>query len=180
MTSSLFAAFAFAASIAAGAPARAQATAQTEQSAHTQRSVRIFDLGVRPLYSFPEALGITAEVHPFGGNFTLEGGVGISPIEAFTWNAAAKYRFPVYAGDSFRFSLGPGVGSHWLFERGQPIDGQLVSAFAAGEAVWWRDQFGFRLALDAGVAHAVYDAPTGAKLGTFPVFNGSIGIAFRL
>ena len=157
--------------------ARAPATAQTVR---TERSVRIVDLGIRPLYSFPEALGITAEVHPFGGKFTLEGGVGMSPLESLTWNAAAKYRFLVYSGESLRFSVGPGVGSHWLFEKGQPIDGQLVSAFAAAEAVWWRDRFGFRLALDAGVAHPVYDAPEGAKLGTFPVFNGSIGIAFRI
>jgi hypothetical protein len=161
------------ASLTAGAPARAQAV-------RTERSVRIADLGIRPLYSFPEALGITAEVHPFGGKFTLEGGIGMSPIQALTWNAAAKYRFLLYSGESLRFSLGPGVGSHWFFERGQPIDGQLVSAFAAAEAVWWRDRFGFRLSLDAGVAHPVYDAPEGAKLETFPVFNGSIGIAFRL
>jgi hypothetical protein len=157
--------------------ARAPASAQTVS---TERSVRIVDLGFRPLYSFPEALGITAEVHPFGGNFTIEGGVGMSPLESLTWNAAVKYRFLVYSGESLRFSVGPGVGSHWLFEKGQPIDGQLLSAFAAAEAVWWRDRFGFRLALDAGVAHPVYDAPEGAKLETFPVFNGSIGVAFRL
>jgi hypothetical protein len=166
-------AVAFASLIAAGAPARAQPL-------RTERSVRVADLGIRPLFSFPEALGLTAEVHPFGGKFTLEGGVGMSPIQALTWNAAAKYRFLVYSGESLRFSVGPGVGSHWFFERGYPIDGQLVSAFAAAEAVWWRDQFGFRLALDAGVAHPVHDAPEGAKLGTFPVFNSSIGIAFRL
>jgi len=157
--------------------ARAPATAQTVR---TERSVRVVDLGIRPLYSFPEALGITAEVHPFGGNFTIEGGVGMSPLESLTWNAAVKYRFLVYTGDSVRLSVGPGVGSHWLFEKGQPINGQLLSAFAATEAVWWRDRFGFRLALDAGVAYPVYDAPEGAKLGTFPVFNGSIGVAFRL
>jgi len=157
--------------------ARAPASAQTVS---TERSLRIVDLGFRPLYSFPEALGITAEVHPFGGNFTIEGGVGMSPLESLTWNAAVKYRFLVYSGESLRFSVGPGVGSHWLFEKGQPIDGQLLSAFAAAEAVWWRDRFGFRLALDAGVAHPVYDAPEGAKLETFPVFNGSIGVAFRL
>ena len=40
----LLATLAFASLIAAAAPARAQATAQAEQSAHTQRSVRIFDL----------------------------------------------------------------------------------------------------------------------------------------
>jgi hypothetical protein len=174
MRSSLLAvAVTFAALIASGAPAAAQPL-------RTERSLRIVDLGFRPLYSFPEALGITLEVHPFGGNLTIEGGAGMSPIESLTWNAALKYRFPVYAGESLRFSVGPGVGSHWLFEKGQPIDGQLLTAFAAAEAVWWRDRFGFRLALDAGVAHPVYDAPEGAKLGTWPVFNSSIGVAFRL
>ena len=172
-SSRLGAVVAFACLLAPGARAVAQ-------TLHTERTVRIVDLGVRPLFSFPEALGITAEVHPFGGRFTVEGGAGMSPLQSLSWNAALKYRFPVYAGERLRFSVGPGFGSHWLFEKGQPIDGQLLSAFAAAEAVWWRDQFGFRLALDAGVAHPVYDAPEGAKLGTFPVFNSSIGLAFRL
>ena len=172
-SSHLGAAVAFACSIAPGPRAVAQPL-------HAERSLRIVDLGVRPLYSFPEALGIVAELHPFGGNFTVEGGAGMSPVESFSWNAAVKYRFLAYAGESLRFSVGPGFGSHWLFEKGQPIDRQLVTVFAAAEAVWWRDRFGFRLALDAGVGRAVYEAPGRTKLGTFPVFNGSIGLAFRL
>lgn len=150
------------------------------QTALTERRVRIADLGLRPLVSFPDALGVTAEVHPFGGNLALEGGVGMSPYVAFTWTAAVKYRFVVYTGDQLQFSVGPGVGSHWLFERGQPIDGHLLSAFVTAEAVWWKDNFGFRLALDAGVMHPIYDAPTGANLATSPMFNGTIGMAFRL
>jgi hypothetical protein len=150
------------------------------QTVHTERRVRIADLALRPLVSFPDALGVTAEVHPFGGNLALEGGAGMSPYVAFTWTAAVKYRFVVYTGEQLQFSLGPGVGSHWLFERGQPIDGQLLSGFVTAEAVWWKDNFGFRLALDAGVMHPIYDAPVGANLTTSPMFNGSIGMAFRL
>ena len=150
------------------------------QTVHTERRVRIVDVGLRPLVSFPDALGVTAELHPFGGNLTLEGGAGMSPYVAFTWTAAVKYRFVVYTGEQLQFSVGPGVGSHWLFERGQPIDGHLLSAFVTAEAVWWKDNFGFRLALDAGVMHPIYDAPVGANLATSPMFNGTIGMAFRL
>jgi hypothetical protein len=153
------------------------------QAAHTERRVRIVDVGFRPLVSMPDALGLTAEVHLFGGNLALEGGVGMSPVVAFTWTAAVKYRFVVYTGEQVQLSVGPGVGSHWLFERGSPIDQQLLSAFATLEAVWWKwwdDRIGFRLAMDAGVMHPIYDAPEGSNLGTTPVFNGSIGWAFRL
>ena len=154
------------------------------QAVHTERRVRIADLGFRPLVSFPDALGVTAEVHPLGGNLAIEGGAGISPYVAFTWTAAVKYRFVVYTGEQLQCSVGPGVGSHWLFERGQPIDGHLLSAFVTAEAVWWKwwdDRLGFRLALDAGVMHPIYDVPgMGASLATSPMFNGSIGMAFRL
>jgi hypothetical protein len=150
------------------------------QAVHTQRRVRIADVGLRPLVSFPDALGVTAEVHPLGGNLVLEVGAGMSPYVAFTWTAAVKYRFVVYTGEQLQFSVGPGVGSHWLFERGQPIDGHLLSGFVTAEAVWWKDNFGFRLALDAGVMHPIYDAPMGANLATSPMFNGTIGMAFRL
>ena len=158
----------------------APATGAHAQALPTERRLRIADVGLRPLVSFPDALGVTVEVHPFGGNLTLEGGAGISPYVAFTWTAAVKYRFVVYTGEQLQLSVGPGVGSHWLFERGQPIDGHLLSGFVTAEAVWWRDNFGFRLALDAGVMHPIYDAPEGANLGTTPMFNGSIGMAFRL
>ena len=47
--------------------------------------------------------------------------------------------------------------------------------------MWWKDRVGFRLALDAGFMHPIYDAPgIGANLATSPMFNGSIGVAFRL
>ena len=49
------------------------------QTVHTERRVRIADLGFRPLVSMPDALGLTAEVHPFGGNLAIEGGAGMSP-----------------------------------------------------------------------------------------------------
>jgi len=166
--------------LAHAANAHAQAASADAQALHTERRVRIADVGLRPLVSFPDALGVTVEVHPFGGNLTLEGGAGISPYVAFTWTAAVKYRFVVYTGERLQLSVGPGVGSHWLFERGQPIDGHLLSGFVTAEAVWWRDNFGFRLALDAGVMHPIYDAPEGANLGTTPMFNGTIGMAFRL
>ena len=91
-SSRLGAVVAFACLLAPGA----RAVAQTLQ---TERTVRIVDLGVRPLFSFPEALGITAELHPFGGRFTVEGGAGMSPLQSLSWNAALKYRFPVYAGE---------------------------------------------------------------------------------
>jgi len=166
--------------VVAGMAVLAHAASAHAQTLHTQRRVRIADVGLRPLVSFPDALGVTVEVHPFGGNLTLEGGAGMSPYVAFTWTAAVKYRFVVYTGEQLQLSVGPGVGSHWLFERGQPIDGHLLSGFVTAEAVWWRDNFGFRLALDAGVMHPIYDAPAGANLGTTPMFNGTIGMAFRL
>jgi hypothetical protein len=34
--------------------------------------------------------------------------------------------------------------------------------------------------MDLGVAQAVYDAPMGADLGTIPMFNSSIGLAWRM
>ena len=164
-----------------GVTLAALAAAAHAQAVHTtERRVRIVDVGLRPLVSFPDALGVTAEVHPFGGNLALEAGAGMSPYVAFTWTAAVKYRFVVYTGDQLQFSVGPGVGSHWLFERGQPIDGHLLSGFVTAEAVWWKDNFGFRLALDAGVMHPIYDAPVGPNLATSPMFNGTIGMAFRL
>jgi hypothetical protein len=150
------------------------------QTPPAEQPVRIFDFGVRPLVSFPDALGVTLEVHPLGGNFTLEAGAGMSPVVAFTWTAAAKYRFPVYTGEQVVLSIGPGVGTHSLFERGPPIDEQFVSAFASAELVSWRGRWGFRVAMDAGVAHAIYDAPMGANIGTAPMFNSSIGFAYRL
>jgi hypothetical protein len=161
----------------------ASAGSARAQTVHTERRLRIADFGFRPLVSMPDALGVTAEVHPFGGNLAIEGGAGMSPVVAFTWTAAVKYRFVVYTGERAQLSVGPGVGSSWLFERGQPIDQQLLSGFVTVEAVWWRwwdDRVGFRLAMDAGVMHPIYDAPDGSHLGTTPVFNGSIGWAFRL
>jgi hypothetical protein len=152
------------------------------QPGQTERRARLVDVGLRPLLSFPDALGLTAEVHPFGGNLTLEGGAGMSPYVAFTWTVAVKYRFVVYTAERFQLSIGPGVGSHWLFERGQPIDGQLLSAFVSTEAVWWNwwdGRLGFRMALDAGVMHPIHDAPTGPNLVTSPMFNVSLGVAFR-
>jgi hypothetical protein len=151
--------------------------------AQTEHRARLVDVGLRPVVSFPDALGLTAEVHPFGGNLALEGGAGMSPYVAFTWTAAVKYRFVVYSGERFQLSIGPGVGSHWLFERGQPIEGQLLSGFVTTEAVWWNwwdGRAGFRLGLDAGIMHPIHDAPAGPDLGTSPMFNGSIGVAFRL
>jgi hypothetical protein len=153
------------------------------QAVHTERRVRIVDVGFRPLVSVPDALGLTAEVHPFGGKLAIEGGVGMSPLVAFTWTTAVKYRFLVYTGEQVQLSVGPGVGSHWLFDRDGTIFGHQLSAFATVEAVWWKwwdDRIGFRLAMDAGVMHPIYDAPEGSSLGTMPVFNGSIGWAFRL
>ena len=44
----------------------------------------------------------------------------------------------------------------------------------------WDDRFGFRLAMDGGVMHPIYDAPEGANLATTPMFNGTIGLSFRL
>ena len=159
----------------------AHAESSRAQPLHTERSLRIADVGLRPLLSFPDAIGVTAEVHPLGGNLAIEGGAAFSVYVSNVWTAAVKYRFVVHATETFQFSVGPGVGSHWFFERGFPIDGQLVSGFAAGEAVWWRDRMGFRLALDAGVAHPVYDEPNiGPRLGTTPMLNSSIGVAFRL
>ena len=150
------------------------------QTAPAERPLRIVDIGVRPLVSFPDALGLTLEIHPFGGNFTLEGGAGMSPVVAYTWTAAAKYRFPLYTGERVVLSVGPGVGAHWLFERVQSIDQQFLSAFASAELVWWRGRFGFRLAMDAGVLQSIYDAPMGSNLGTMPMFNSSIGMAYRI
>ena len=49
------------------------------QPAPTERRARLVDVGVRPLVSFPDALGLTAEVHPFGGNLALEEGQGCHP-----------------------------------------------------------------------------------------------------
>jgi hypothetical protein len=155
----------------------ASARAQTSPA---ERPLRIVDIGVRPLYSFPDALGLTLEIHPFGGNFTLEGGAGASVVQALTWTAAAKYRFPVYTGERVVLSVGPGVGSHWLFEQVQSIDQQFLSAFVSAELVRWRGRFGFRLAMDAGVLQSIYDAPLGANLGTMPMFNSSIGMAYRI
>jgi len=140
---------------------------------------RILDVGLRPLVSFPEALGINAEVHPLGGALAIEGGVGMSPVQSFTYNAALKYRFTLYSGPTFQFSMGPGIGSHWFFERDFPINGQLVTAFAATEAVWWGKRVGFRIALDLGIATPLWDDPGNANLGTWPVFNSSVGLAFR-
>jgi len=155
----------------------ASARAQTPPA---ERPSRILDVGVRPLYSFPDALGLTLEVHPFGGNFTLEAGAGMSVVVAYAWTVAAKYRFPVYTGERLAFSLGPGVGTHSFFEQWGAIDEQFLSAFASAELVWWRERFGFRLAMDAGVLQSVYDPPTGSSLGTMPMFNGSIGMAYRI
>jgi len=142
-------------------------------------SVRLFDLGLRPLFSFPEALGVSVEVHPLGGKLALEGGVGMSPVQSLTYNAALKYRWALYAGPSLQLSAGPGVGTHLFFERGYPFNGQLVSAFAATEAVWWGKRVGFRIGLDLGVAYPLWDDPGNANLSTWPVFNSSVGLAFR-
>src|SRR5262245_2936561 len=138
------------------------------QTAPDVRSVRILDVGLRPLVSFPDALGVTLEIHPFGGHLTLEAGAGMSPVVAVTWTAALKYRFPIYTSEDLTLSIGPGVGMHWLFERGAPTDEKFVSAFGSIELVSWHGRIGFRLAMDAGVAHAFYDAPGGANLGTVP------------
>ena len=148
----------------------------------TERRARLVDVGLRPLVSFPDALGLTAEVHPFGGNLAIEGGAGMSPYVAFTWTVAVKYRFVVYTTERFQLSIGAGVGLHWLFEKGQPIQGKLLSAFVSTEAVWWNwwdGRVGFRMALDVGVIHPIEDAPVGPNLVTSPMFNGSLGVAFR-
>jgi hypothetical protein len=152
------------------------AHAETDAPPHP---LRILDVGFRPLVSFPESLGLSVEVHPLGGRLSLEGGIGLSSIQSATVNAAVKYRFPVYVGDILALSVGPGVGSHWFFERGHGINAQLISAFAATEAIWWGNRFGFRLGLDLGAAYPIRDDPGNGNFGWSPVFNGSVGIAFR-
>ena len=152
------------------------ARAQTESPPHP---LRIVDVGLRPLFSFPDALGLSVEVHPLGGRLALEGGIGVALTVSGIATATVKYRFPVYVGDAFEFSIGPGVGSHWLFERGLPINAQLLSAFAATEAIWWGNRLGFRLGLDLGAAYPIRDDPGNGDLSLSPMFNGSVGIAFR-
>jgi hypothetical protein len=149
------------------------------QEADAARSYRVVDLGLRPVFSFPEVLGIHAEIHPLGGGLTLDAGAGFSPIQSLTWNAGIKYRFRVYTGELVHVAVGPGLGLHWLFERDSPITGILLAGFAAAEAVWWGDGVGFRLGLDLGVAHPILDEPMYGDLDTYPVFNGSVGVAFR-
>jgi hypothetical protein len=175
--------FSFLAAVALVALAgRAQAQTPSIERAEASRveRPRLFDVGLRPLFSLPDAVGIAAEIHPFGGKLTVEGGVGMSPIVAITTNLALKYRFLAYSGEQLQLSIGPGIGWHWLFEKGAPVEGQLLSVFAAAEAVWWIGRTGFRLALDAGVSHPIGDGRIGAALGTLPMLNSTIGMAFRL
>jgi len=114
------------------------ARAQTESPPHP---LRIVDVGLRPLFSFPDALGLSVEVHPLGGRLALEGGIGVALTVSGIATATVKYRFPVYVGDAFEFSIGPGVGSHWLCRsmrssyrrspRPRRFGGETVWAFAS-------------------------------------------------
>jgi len=143
---------------------------------------RLVDLGLRPLYSFPDAIGVTLEIHPLGGNFSLEGGVAAQLLGTVGIGVAAKHRFPVYRGKRVVLAIGPGLGSHWLFDgpRGGYL-GELGELFATTEAVWWGKYSGFRLALDLGVATPLVDKRYyNRHLDTYPVVNSSVGVAFRL
>ena len=82
-------------------------------------------------------------------------------------------------------ALGPGLGSHWLFDgpRGGYLGelGELGELFLATEAVWWGKYAGFRLPLDLGVATPLVDKHYYDRhLDTYPVVNSSVGVAFRL
>ncbi len=148
----------------------------------THEPWRLVDFGLRPLFSFPDAIGATLEVHPLGGRFSLEGGVSMQLLETAGIGVAAKYRFPVYRGKRVVLAVGPGLGSHWLFDgpRGGYL-GELGELFAATEAVWWGKYAGFRLALDLGAATPVVDKHYyNRHLETYPVVNSSVGVAFRL
>jgi hypothetical protein len=142
---------------------------------------RLVDVGLRPLFSFPDALGLSVAVHPLGGRLTVEGAVGMQPFESVGPSVALEYRLPVITGDSLHLSVGPGVGWLWICDGPSgPVTGQLVSGFAATEAVFWHDQVGFRLGLDLGVAYTARDEPGYGHFDRFyPVFNGTIGVAFR-
>lgn len=117
-----------------------------------------------------------------GGRFAVEAGVAAQLLETVGFNLAAKYRFPLLQRQRLSFSLGPGIGSHWLFDN--PRGGylaELVGVFAASEAIWWGKYAGFRLALDLGVTTAVVDKHYyGRHYGTYAVVNSSVGVAFRL
>jgi len=69
-----------------------------KEASPSHKPWRLVDLGLRPLYSFPDAIGVTLEVHPLGGNFSLEGGAAVQLLETVGIGVAAKYRFPVYRG----------------------------------------------------------------------------------
>jgi hypothetical protein len=145
-----------------------------------QGGARILDLGLRPIVSFPDAIGLNVEIHPFGGGFAIEGGLGFQPLQSVGPSLALKHRFTLYDGKVTQLSIGPGIGWLAIYDGPSgPLTGQLVSAFAATEAVFWGERIGFRLALDVGAAHPIHDEPGYSKLGTFPVFNGSVGLAFR-
>jgi hypothetical protein len=141
---------------------------------------RVVDVELHPLFSVPDAIGLCLEGFPLRRGLSARGCASIQVFEAAALSLEVDYRFPIYTGPTLALGLGPGLGSHAIFDtpRGPLID---VSAdgVASLEGVWWGDRAGFQLQLGAGAMYMAWDRPAGISARWFPIVDLTIGLAFR-
>jgi len=163
-------------------PAAAQAADTAVTSATDTTGHRgLLDIEVHPLFSVPDAIGGCLEAFPMRRGLAVEGCSSIEVFQSSSLSLDATYRLPLYTGPQLALALGPGVGSHTIYDtlHGPLID-VTVDAFASLEAVWWTsDKVGFQAQLGAGAMMFVWDRPEGINEQVMPLIDLTLGFAFR-
>jgi hypothetical protein len=170
-------------SVAFASSAQAQATdaAAVASTVDTTGHRRLLDVEVHPIFSVPDAIGLCLEAFPMRRGLALEGCSSFQVFESASLSLNATYRLPLHTGRVLTLSLGPGLGSHTIYDslHGPLID-VTVDVFASLEAVWWvSDRFGFQAQLGAGAMAFVWDRPEGINETVVPLVDLTLGIAFR-